>query len=145
VVINRHPEIGVHRSVDKPQAILLPLLNLDSGVLAPAVDVFVGAVQKQIVGWRRWGTSLQVRFGLQIDLEDRLIIPICYREYTEVDIVVGRRRSVDDNLAGQTLAILGAMMRMIPGRAELRESEIVCPFITRGNRACAQELVMMGM
>lgn len=110
VVIERHTDVVVNGCVDQAEKVLLALRN---GVFAVTTSTFSGlgsTVHNDVVSWWRWRSSLEVGIGNGFHLERSLIVPIRDLKWTEIDIVVGGSRAVNDNGTSETIAVLRAEM-----------------------------------
>ena len=88
-----------------------------------------GAVDKERL--REWG-SLRLR---REDLKHRFMEPVSQWKSAQINIPVGRRRSVDDDWSNCAIAVLHRVVAVIPRSAVLSCLECVGLRLARGNWA----------
>lgn len=68
----------------------------------------------------------------------RSIVPLVQRIDSQVDVIIRRRWSLENDCTHDTTSVLRRVMRMIPASAELRNVEGVCSRLTWCERAFCQ-------
>lgn len=100
--------VSVDRGVDNAQTILLPLCDRHLIITAPgSIGTLHDPIDQSIVRDRRTHQAVQ---STPVHCERRLVKPIRDGQHTEVLIVVGSCRTVDDDGADDTVAILRAVV-----------------------------------
>lgn len=140
VAIERDTEVGIGRSVDETELVLLAVLKggelkalsaADAGGVSAAGTVKnICPVDETVLG--SWGTA-----GLR-DVPFREscgVVPVSERHGTEVHIVVGGGGPINNDGAGDTLSVLKGEVRVIPGGTVLSSGPFVGEAIGGGNWA----------
>lgn len=113
-MVNRQPKQRVHRTIDKTKTVRLILLEPQLIALASlAVFVvkakYIRAIDETIVQRRR---PMYLLSGQQ--MMHGWMRPIVENDDTEIFIVVGARRAVDDDGAEDTVVGLEGKVRVVP-------------------------------
>jgi len=116
VVVDHELPMGVDSGVDEANAVRSA--GGEGNIVAmTAVSESVGAVDQTVV--ENWRT---IHLGGEVELINRLVVPVVEEEHTQVLVVVCRGRSIDDNAAKDALPSLQGEMRVIPSRPVLGSS-----------------------
>ena len=106
MVVERNPNHIVQGRVDDSKQILLPCGHRDFSVCSPTVGIFIGPIDNDVV--RVWWTQVVLKIAVYYfaDLGRCLIVEIVDKISSEVDVIVGSRRTIDNNSTKNTVSIL---------------------------------------
>lgn len=127
VVVDAEEEVSIGGTVDKTHAVGVALIDSDGEALASGhtgrAGVGVGTVEQASIESRR--TNILGSPGVLVSSN---MEPVVQHERTEIDVVVGTGRTVDDDRAEDTIPGLETEVRVIPGRSIL----FSLPLVGRG-------------
>ena len=101
-------------------------------MFASAEFIGISPVYQDVVtgGWSTGGGQ-----GDQVHLVGRFEVPVIDHKCTEINIIVFRGRSVDNETSEYPHPILCGIMAVVPGSAILCELKIICLGLARRQRA----------
>lgn len=134
VAVERELEVAIDTGVDESQSMFLTRSQGGTRIRATRSGSH-GAIDQAVVGSRRKRVAMH---GQERSRPDCRIVPIRDCQRSEIFIVVRSSRSVDDDGAKNTIAVLGRKMRVIPARAILCGSKSICLLAARHDRTLCE-------
>lgn len=124
MAIKRNTESGIDSSIDETEAVLLAGSKRDLVVGSAARCVLVLSVDQDVVTC--WGRSAITAIeSTGTGLVSGNVVPILHHLGSEVDVVVGGGRSVNNERGNHTVTVLSAEVRVVPGSSVLGSLEDV--------------------
>lgn len=137
MTVKGNVEVVVRAGVNEADEMLLARSERVDVVRASRRTRLLAVDEDRVGSWRAVGALRERRH-----LEEGLVVPVGQRQGTEVDVIVGRRRTciglvkvltmrssagrtIDDDGANDTVAVLAREMRVVPGRSVLSGTEDV--------------------
>ena len=130
---------GLGTSIDQPQAMLLPRSKMKFGKASVvrtwrsignerAIVIHL-PIDQIVVRFWRYLCKIRTRY-IFYDLIVRLVIIVRQKYRAQINVIVCASRPVDYHRSKKTSGVLGAVMRMVPGRAVQVRFEAICQALT---------------